>query len=148
MPHTITKEFHFSAAHRLIGHPKCGRLHGHNYVVTVELEALRLVGGMVLDYGELDVIKRYIDDRLDHRYLVSKECIDADDVYYYAALRSADVNDRINRSHDVSELPIGRSTAEELAEFLYGEFHAMFSAVSGVEVQETPSTSAIFRPYS
>ena len=38
----ITKEFHFSASHQLFGlregHP-CARLHGHNYVVVVELAA-------------------------------------------------------------------------------------------------------------
>lgn len=36
----ITKEFHFSASHQLTGLPEdhqCARLHGHNYIVEVEL---------------------------------------------------------------------------------------------------------------
>jgi 6-pyruvoyltetrahydropterin/6-carboxytetrahydropterin synthase len=69
----IRKEFHFSASHVLeglpVGHP-CGRLHGHNYVVTVELasEELDFVG-FVVDYGELKEFKRYIDQEIDHRNL-------------------------------------------------------------------------------
>ena len=38
----ISKEFHFSASHQLIGLPEdhqCARLHGHNYIVVVELTA-------------------------------------------------------------------------------------------------------------
>ena len=38
----IRKEFHFSASHRLEHLPpdhQCARLHGHNYVVVVELAA-------------------------------------------------------------------------------------------------------------
>ncbi|HBU96439.1 6-pyruvoyl trahydropterin synthase family protein, partial [Thalassospira lucentensis] len=38
---TITKQFAFSASHQLAGldadHP-CSRLHGHNYIVEVELK--------------------------------------------------------------------------------------------------------------
>lgn len=69
----ISKEFAFSASHILEGladnHP-CSRLHGHNYVVTVHLKAKKLNAiGFVKDYRELDEVKRYIDDKLDHRHL-------------------------------------------------------------------------------
>lgn len=69
----ISKEFAFSASHILEGlhesHP-CSRLHGHNYVITVHLRAKELNAvGFVKDYRELDEIKRYIDDKLDHRHL-------------------------------------------------------------------------------
>ena len=72
--YTITKEFHFSASHILHGlsdnHP-CSRLHGHNYILKVELKAINLEKstGFVKDYRELDVIKNWIDDNLDHRHL-------------------------------------------------------------------------------
>jgi 6-pyruvoyltetrahydropterin/6-carboxytetrahydropterin synthase len=42
MTFRITKEFHFSASHQLVSLPpdhQCARLHGHNYVVEVELTA-------------------------------------------------------------------------------------------------------------
>lgn len=69
---TISKEFHFSASHILNGLPEghpCGRLHGHNYVVTVFLKGEPNQYGFVQDYRELDPIKKYIDDTLDHRHL-------------------------------------------------------------------------------
>lgn len=70
---TITKEFHFSASHILNDledeHP-CGRLHGHNYIIKVELSSHNLdKTGFVQDYGKLDPIKKYIDNELDHQHL-------------------------------------------------------------------------------
>jgi 6-pyruvoyltetrahydropterin/6-carboxytetrahydropterin synthase len=45
-------------------------MHGHNYVVIVELESEELnEAGFVRDYRELDKIKKYIDSYLDHRHL-------------------------------------------------------------------------------
>lgn len=69
----IAKEFHFSASHQLshlaADHP-CARLHGHNYVVVVELAAAELnADGFVRDYLELSALKAYIDDHFDHRHL-------------------------------------------------------------------------------
>ena len=71
----ITKEFHFCASHQLEGLPEehpCSRLHGHNYIVKVELSCedkdLNEVG-FVVDYRELDVIKQWIDINIDHKHL-------------------------------------------------------------------------------
>ena len=71
--YTISKEFHFSAGHHLDGlaveHP-CSRQHGHNYIVRVFLKSTELnEAGFVRDYRALDVIKNYIDNYLDHKYL-------------------------------------------------------------------------------
>ena len=67
----ITKEFHFSASHQLSGLPEdhqCARMHGHNYIVMVELAAEALNEyGFVRDYTELRPLKHYIDDEIDHR---------------------------------------------------------------------------------
>lgn len=69
---SISKEFHFSASHQLEGLPKehqCARLHGHNYILKVELASQWLrEPGFVLDYGELTFVKDAVD-RLDHRHL-------------------------------------------------------------------------------
>ena len=69
----ITKEFLFSASHQL-GHlpidHQCARLHGHNYIVVVELASDQLNSdGFVRDYGELKAFKTYIDENFDHRHL-------------------------------------------------------------------------------
>lgn len=71
----IAKKFSFSASHQLFGLPeghKCGRLHGHNYTVEVVLrsETLNQVG-FVRDYGDLGVLKKFLDEVLDHQHLNS-----------------------------------------------------------------------------
>lgn len=71
--YVIEKEFHFSASHQLSGLPdghQCSRLHGHNYIIVVELRSAALDHvGFVVDYGELKPLKEYIDSTLDHRHL-------------------------------------------------------------------------------
>lgn len=71
MTFTITKDFRFSAAHSLRvpeGHP-CGRLHGHNYVVRVEVSGDLGEDGMVVDFARLEPLRNYVDSHLDHRSL-------------------------------------------------------------------------------
>lgn len=69
----ISKQFSFSASHSLAGLPDehpCSRLHGHNYEVVIVLLGGRLNSvGFVRDYRELDGVKKWIDESLDHRHL-------------------------------------------------------------------------------
>jgi 6-pyruvoyltetrahydropterin/6-carboxytetrahydropterin synthase len=115
---TISKEFTFSASHRLDGladdHP-CGRLHGHNYTARVELAGSVLGDtGMLVDYGDLKPFARYLDEYLDHRHL-----------------------------NGVVE---GNPTAERLAVYLIGVIRQVLTLPDGVQVSvgvsETPKTWA------
>ncbi|URM88715.1 6-carboxytetrahydropterin synthase [Streptomyces sp. MRC013] len=116
----ITKQFAFSASHRLDGLPEghqCGRLHGHNYLVEVELSAGRdqLTGpGFVRDYGDLAGIKGWIDEWLDHRHL-----------------------------NDVMK---DNPSAEHLAVFIYEQWCTTYPELTAVRVSETPKTWAEYRP--
>lgn len=69
----IWKHHRFSASHVLNGLPEghqCGRLHGHNYLVEVELASDSLgPEGFVVDFGELKPFKQMIDNEWDHRHL-------------------------------------------------------------------------------
>ena len=70
--HTISKEFHFSASHVLEGLPNghpCGNLHGHNYVITVHLTGEPDKVGFVQDYKDLEPMKKFVDEKLDHKHL-------------------------------------------------------------------------------
>lgn len=71
--YTISKTFLFSASHSLSGLPgnhPCRHLHGHNYVVIVEIQAETLDGpGFVVDYRALDPVKMYFDNVCDHKHL-------------------------------------------------------------------------------
>ena len=85
----ISKEFHFSASHQL-GHldedHQCARMHGHNYIIVVELAGKTLdQDGFVRDYGELKELKTYIDDNFDHRHLndILEEYSTAENIAYH-----------------------------------------------------------------
>lgn len=114
----ISKEFHFSASHRLdhlAPDHQCARLHGHNYIVVVELAAPDLnADGFVRDYHELKPLKDYIDGQFDHRHL----------------------NDLLDRP----------STAENLARHFFDWCRARWPETSAVKVSETPKTWAEYRP--
>lgn len=62
----VKKRLEISAAHRLDldYDSKCTRLHGHNWIITVECKAAELDrNGMVTDFTK---IKEIVTDRLDH----------------------------------------------------------------------------------
>ena len=116
---TISKEYHFSASHILYGlaqdHP-CSRLHGHNYIIEVELQSETLDNtGFVRDYRELDALKKYIDNEIDHRHL----------------------NDVLGENN---------TTAEQIAKHFYDWCKSRWPEVSAVRVKETPKTNAEYRP--
>ena len=115
----ITKEFHFSASHQLTHLPadhQCARLHGHNYIVVVELASGELDDdGFVRDYHELKPLKEYIDNEFDHRHL--------NDVLGYEKV-----------------------TSEFLAKHFYDWCKARLPETSAVRVSETPKTWAEYRP--
>jgi len=68
----ISKEFHFSASHQLDYLPEshqCARLHGHNYIVVVELASESLNDdGFVRDYTELSLFKDYSLSKFVRKY--------------------------------------------------------------------------------
>ncbi len=116
----ITKKFEFSASHQLAGLPEehqCARLHGHNYVVELELSAAAAdltATGFVRDYGDLSSFKIWIDKTVDHQHL----------------------NDI------VSDNP----TAENLAMWIYGHWVQDLPELTSVRISETPKTWAEYRP--
>ncbi|MBK8772151.1 MAG: 6-carboxytetrahydropterin synthase [Rhizobiales bacterium] len=70
----IGKQYSFSAAHQLPrvpdGHP-CKRVHGHNYVVEIEVRGDTQPNGFCngLDFYEIDKHFKPLVDRLDHQNL-------------------------------------------------------------------------------
>jgi 6-pyruvoyl tetrahydropterin synthase/QueD family protein len=108
---TISRDYHFAAAHRLEGHPKCGRMHGHNYEMTAILTVGELQDGWVMDYAQLDAVVKPVIEELDHRYIVSKENLAMEDPYYVIAKERGD---------DVF-LPVERSTVESMCVWLHDQ---------------------------
>jgi len=144
--YTIAKEFAFSASHVLDGLPEghqCGRLHGHNYVVEIELTADRVDDrGFVLDYGDLAPFKQLVDTFLDHRHL--------NDVLTDGLNPTAE--NLAEWLHAAADEALGLRAARHggtdwtgPAELL-PELARRNVRVSAVRVRETPKTVAEYRP--
>lgn len=77
----ISKEFDFCYGHRvwsqtldtefsLDGCLKCRHLHGHQGKILVYLESSELKDGMVTDFKHLNWFKAFLDDVLDHKFIL------------------------------------------------------------------------------
>ena len=62
----------FAAAHIIAGHPKCGRMHGHNYMLLAKVYGS---SSEWLDFEEIKkTVDRLIDERYDHRDIGNMTC--------------------------------------------------------------------------
>ncbi|GGD31910.1 6-carboxy-5,6,7,8-tetrahydropterin synthase [Malaciobacter pacificus] len=77
----ISKEFDFCYGHRVWSQTlnsefsidsclKCRHLHGHQGKVIVYLQAEELKDGMVTDFKHLNWFKLFLDDVLDHKFIL------------------------------------------------------------------------------
>ena len=131
---SVTQEMHFCYGHRLLGHPgKCGRLHGHNGILRITLQAQSLDGqGMVADFDQISTSMRdFLDARFDHRLLLHKDDPAA------AALSAA--------GEPFVALEVS-PTAENLARLAFEHARAQGFPVSAVELVEQPGSIARYAP--
>jgi 6-pyruvoyltetrahydropterin/6-carboxytetrahydropterin synthase len=131
---SVMQELHFCYGHRLLGHPgKCGRLHGHNGVLRISLSSDALDGqGMVTDFDQIaSVMRRFVDERFDHRLLLHRDDPAA------AALRSA--------GETFVALEVN-PTAENLARLAYEHARERGFPVASVELVEQPGSTARYAP--
>ena len=73
---TITKEVYFCYGHRLMNHAgKCRHLHGHSVKAYISIQEEQLnQQGMVCDFADVrDCVEAFIDEHLDHNFLLHKE---------------------------------------------------------------------------
>lgn len=67
---TIRRKYEMEVAHRLTaGVPenhRCRRLHGHRYVLTLDVSGEIADDGMVIEYGHIDAIVMPLVKHLDH----------------------------------------------------------------------------------
>lgn len=115
----VEKEYlKFSAAHFLIfPDGSAERLHGHNYRVTVALEARLSPQGLVLDFHHIKPLVRELVDELDERWIVPG---DHPELQVSApAGGHVEVRYRERRyrapTEDVLVLPVNNTSAENLA---------------------------------
>ncbi len=114
-------DLNFSAAHFLIRHPKCERIHGHNYKVTIEIESDKLNSQqMIVDFLDVRNVARDICQKMDHYILIpTKE----KEVEIKEMGKEIEViaNGRryIFPKDDALLLPIEATTVEKISEYIY-----------------------------
>lgn len=108
----------FSACHFIAGHQKCGRLHGHTYVVSLKLQGEVGKDGMMMDFIPLKKELRFIAEDLDHRVLIpansKKITISIGEEVYI----KADGKKYALPKEDVVMLPTEESSAEALCQII------------------------------
>ncbi|MBS7246934.1 MAG: 6-carboxytetrahydropterin synthase [Candidatus Jordarchaeales archaeon] len=151
MPYKITIEradLVFSAAHFLLSHEKCARLHGHNYKVRVEASSPLLnLEQMVVDFFTIRSAVKSVCEPLDHRVLVPTKsqglklkedegeiCIMLSDRRY------------VFPRNDVALLPIEATTAEKIAEYIHHQLKRLLptNLHLKVSVEEAEGATATF----
>jgi len=150
---------------------KCRHLHGHQGKITVVLSGNQLENGMVTDFHNLTFFKKFIDDYVDHKFIIDKQ-----DPLFHRLLGSRYPRNTLSESshftiHDEGfytpylssrdVLPIEEvemlegliivpflPTSENLAAWFYKIVNNVMSKhgilVESVEFNETPKTSATY----
>jgi 6-pyruvoyltetrahydropterin/6-carboxytetrahydropterin synthase len=131
--YTITKEVYFCYGHRLMSHKgKCKHLHGHSVKASISLKQDELNDqGMVCDFSEVkEVVEAYINQNLDHNFLVHKD----DPIIPL-------LKQQKERFMAIDDHP----TAEVLSKMIYQHLKQQGLNVDQVVLWETASANASYR---
>ncbi|NHJ32311.1 MAG: 6-pyruvoyl tetrahydropterin synthase family protein, partial [Asgard group archaeon] len=135
----------FASAHFIIDHEKCGRLHGHNYFIKVNISGDINEQHMVLDYGVLKEELRKLVKPLDHKVLIPTNA-EGGLLLIEEKGDSIEVKTGAKRyllpMEDVFMLPIPATTAEELAKYFHQELQKIWPKFKiKVTIEEAPGAS-------
>ncbi len=168
----ISKEFDFCYDHRvwsqslntefsLDGCLMCRHLHGHQGKVIVYLKSDTLKSGMVTDFKHLNWFKKFLDDILDHKFI-----IDINDPLFKTLLPSIEKKElisfeegykRVNLSdfeNEILELyesyiivdfvPTSENISAWLLKIVQEKMKKIDIKVSKIEFLETPKSKSTF----
>ena len=105
----------FSASHFIPGHDKCGRLHGHSYVLHLVLHGDVGGNGMIMDFVDLKKALKTMVDELDHRVLLPGRSAEV------TITQGSEVEVQVGSkryvfpAEDVAILDVAQCSAEEMA---------------------------------
>jgi 6-pyruvoyltetrahydropterin/6-carboxytetrahydropterin synthase len=140
---TITKQFReIPFAHRQHKHQgRCFFGHGHGWTFDVTFSCTEKdENGFVIDFGKLKFISAWIDEHLDHAFIVAQDDPKLHDVFAVLA-----------KGGLIRLCVVPDSSAEGLAEYLLNIFHSLVQAntkgrvsVTKVTVWEDSKNSATY----
>jgi 6-pyruvoyltetrahydropterin/6-carboxytetrahydropterin synthase len=139
----------FAAAHMATIGDELEPLHGHNYEVRCRVDGTLTDDHWVVDFSVLKRLAREACDRLDHRFLLQTESTILEITQGTETWTIAHGAKRyVMPVADVVALPIANSTAELIAEWIWGQIRGALATgghqnlVSlAVEVAEMPGQS-------
>ncbi len=138
----------FSASHFLKEPFQCSRLHGHNYYVSVEVEASLDENYFVVNFIELKDKIKTIAQSLDHRVMIPEL---SSDLTITKTSESIEVVTSTNKRYvfpkiDVILLPLPATTSELLAKFIHDKLKEIYSDKRiTVKLEETKNTVAVYK---
>ncbi|MGA1932143.1 6-carboxytetrahydropterin synthase [Arcobacter sp. YIC-464] len=171
----ISKEFDFCYGHRvwsqtlntefsLDGCLKCRHLHGHQGKILVYLEAEELKDGMVTDFKHLNWFKAFLDDVLDHKFILDindplyskllsdvkkDELIKFDEGYYLVDLtKFKDEETYLTELYEgyvlVDFVPTSENLSAWFLKIVQNKMNKLGVKVSHVEFLETPKSKSTY----
>lgn len=171
----ISKEFDFCYGHRVWSQElnaefsldsclKCRHLHGHQGKVIVYLQAKELKNGMVTDFKHLNWFKLFLDDVLDHKFILDindplyetllphfkKDDLQKFDEGYYLVDYSKISNEPIHIKEMyqgyvlVDFVPTSENISAWLLQIVAKKMEKLNVEVSHIEFLETPKSKSTF----
>ncbi len=128
----------FDSAHFLKGYEgKCANIHGHRWVVEIEVssESVETEGtqrGMVVDFGILRDDLKHVTEKMDHTL-----------IYELGSLKASTVQALESEGFALYEVGF-RPTAENFAKYFYGIMKEKGYSVLRAGVYETPENYACY----
>ncbi|MBY8986908.1 MAG: 6-pyruvoyl tetrahydropterin synthase family protein [Candidatus Lokiarchaeota archaeon] len=138
----------FSASHFLKEPSQCSKLHGHNYYVSVEIEAPLDENYFVVDFIELQEKIKTIVKPLDHSVLVPEL---SSDLVISETSESIEIVTTTNKRYvfpktDVTLMPLPATTSELLAKFVHDKLKEIYSDKRiTVKLEESKSATAVYK---
>jgi len=138
----------FSSAHFIPAHPKCGRIHGHSYSVSVVILGQPDASRMMIDFGIVKETMKSIVDQLDHRVILPSKDSSVKISQDRTSVRVDALAKRyIFPKEDTAIINTFSTTAEDLSMYLAFQLKSKIEWPSGVEciaveVNEGPKQSA------
>jgi 6-pyruvoyltetrahydropterin/6-carboxytetrahydropterin synthase len=121
--HGWKAKLRFSACHFIPNHPKCGKLHGHTYAVSIKIIGTKN-GDFIVDFEDLKKVVSDVCSQLDHVVLIATDDddvdvrIDASDSNGLEVIVGRGSKRYVFPREDVVLLPVKSVSAEDLCSYL------------------------------